>query len=123
MAKILLVEDNDSHRKMLREFLEIRKHEIIEAVDGAEGYQLYKQTNCDLVITDIYMPNKDGNDLIEMLKAEFPSVKIIAISGRGFMKGEHVLHVAEYLGAEHTVKKPLKITELLKVVDDLLAGS
>lgn len=105
---------------MLKTVLEQDDYEIIEASDGNEGSQMYREHSCDLIITDICMPNKDGNELIEELKTELPEVKIIAISGKGFLEGEHVLEIAKHLGADHTIKKPMKINQLLTVIKEML---
>jgi CheY-like chemotaxis protein len=81
MARILLIEDNDSVRTVLREALELAGHTVIEARNGAEGLALFPQAGADLVITDIVMPDKDGLDVLAVLREQVPPVNIIAISG------------------------------------------
>ncbi len=58
MARILIIDDEDELRSMLRQMLEQAGHEVTEAVNGAEGIQLYEQDTHDLIITDIIMPEK-----------------------------------------------------------------
>src|SRR5688572_13501719 len=60
MARILLIEDNDPVRALLRENLELEGYTVIEARDGQEGLDLFRQAGADLVITDIVMPEKEG---------------------------------------------------------------
>lgn len=120
MKKILIVEDNVPHRRMLKELLENENYEVIEAANGEEGYLSYNKDFCDLVITDIDMPIKNGHNLIEDLLAENPDVKIIAISGKGFLKGEHFLSIAKGLGAKKIIKKPMKSNELINAMKRLL---
>jgi len=105
---------------MLSTVLKRAKYETLEASNGIEGCQMYRQHPCDLVITDICMPEKDGNDVIEELKTEFADVKIIAISGGGFFRGEVVLDIAKSLGVDVTLQKPIKMKQLLNKVHELI---
>ena len=60
MPRILIIDDERSIRSTLREILEYEKYEIVEAQDGAEGFQLIKKEDFDLVMCDIKMPKMDG---------------------------------------------------------------
>ena len=81
MAQVLLIEDDDSVRTMLRLTLVHSGHSVIEARNGKEGLARFEHANVDLVITDIVMPEKDGLEVLMELRHRQPSVKIIAISG------------------------------------------
>ena len=83
MARILLIDDDDSVRRALRLTLTEFGHTVIEARDGQEGLKLFPQANADLVITDIVMPEKDGIEVLIELRKKQPPVNIIAISGGG----------------------------------------
>ena len=83
MARILIIDDEEKFRKMLRQMLERAGHEVVEAPDGKEGVKLYREKLTDLIITDIFMPEKEGIQTIKELKRDFPEAKIIAISGGG----------------------------------------
>jgi len=107
MARILVVDDEEQVRLLLRIFLEKKGHEVIEAVDGEEGINLYRQTPTDLIITDLIMPKKDGLNMIMELKKEFPKVKIIAISGGGAIEPKRYLALAQGLGAGRILYKPI----------------
>jgi YesN/AraC family two-component response regulator len=74
----------------------------------------------DLVITDIIMPEKEGIETIRELQRDFPSVKIIAISGGGRINAQHILEAARSFGVTHTLAKPLGRSELLKAIQELL---
>ncbi len=76
----------------------------------------YRQDPADIVITDIRMPSKTGNEAILELRAEFPKVKIIAISGGGTVGSELYMRVARKLGADHALAKPFAPDELLSAV-------
>ena len=116
MARILVIDDEDIVRKMLRELLEREGHEVFEAPDGKVGIETYKQQPADLIITDIMMPEKDGFQTIRELKAVQPDVKIIALTGFGL----HTLPVAYDLGADRVFEKPFIQKEFLQVIRELL---
>ena len=71
MARILLIEDHDLIRSLLRDTLELAGHTVIEARDGADGIDLFRQAGADLVITDIVMPDKGGLDVVTALREPF----------------------------------------------------
>lgn len=114
MATILIIEDEDMMRVLLRSALEAAGHEVVEAANGRQGLDLYRQRPTDLIITDIAMPELNGLDMILELTRHFLRAKVIAISGVG---GEaNVLDVAKLLGARRTLQKPFSMTELLEAV-------
>ena len=76
MALILIIDDDDQIRDVIRRMLEPAGHEVVEAVDGADGIRIYRERPADLIITDLIMPKKEGVELIMELKMEFPDVKI-----------------------------------------------
>ena len=121
MARILVIEDDDQMRGMLRQMLERSGYEVIDAPDGKVGMNLYSEKRADLIITDVVMPEKDGIETIMELRRGSPAVKIIAISGGGRIGPEDHLLVAKGLGAQYTFIKPFELKELLKAVSALLS--
>ena len=119
MARILLIEDYDSVRTVLREALELAGHTVIEARNGAEGLDLFPQAGADLVITDIVMPDKDGLDVVTALRGQVPPVNIIAISGARD-SAEDYLDLAHRKGAMKVLLKPFSIAALIAAIDELL---
>src|SRR4030042_230547 len=114
MQRILLIEDDDQYRALLRKALEEAQYEVIEAPDGMVGLQRYRQNSCALVVTDIFMPEKEGLETIMELRKITPGVKIIAISGGGLrgkyagIKGANLaLESAKHFGADCVLLKPL----------------
>ena len=83
MARILVIEDDDNFRKMLNVMLTQAKYDVVEAPNGRVGLKIYRKEQIDLVITDVFMPDKEGIETTFDLKDENPNVKIIAISGGG----------------------------------------
>jgi CheY-like chemotaxis protein len=123
MPKILVVDDEPEIRRLLRTWLEAERYEVFEAKDGAQAFELYKQVEPDLVITDIYMPNKDGLGLIRKLRSANSRAKMIAMTGGSSIDSSDPLVVAEMLGAELTVRKPFTDNDLLEAVARILRGS
>ena len=123
MAKILVIDDDDTVRSSIRLALEDADHEVVEAPDGAEGVNRVKTQPVDLVITDIFMPEKEGLETIDEIRHAFPKLKIIAISGGGRIEPQDYLEIAQQLGADRTLLKPFDIKLLVDTVDELLTVS
>ena len=122
MSKILLVDDEDMTREMIRHALELRGYEVIEASNGDEALRLNRSSPCPLVITDILMPDKEGLETIMELRREFPDSKIIAISGGGGVGRIDYLEAAQKFGAQATFQKPFELAKLFAAVESLLQG-
>lgn len=121
MARLLLVEDDPQVRAMLSETLADEGYEVIEAMNGREAVERFREGPCDLVIMDIIMPEKDGVEAIHILRREFPATKIIAISGGSpHIKGDYLLGTAQALGAIKTFNKPVDMVLLLETVQEIL---
>ena len=120
MAHIVLIEDSNYLRGILKKTLEYEGHEVLDAQDGKEGERLYRERHVDLVITDILMPGKDGLEIIFELRRDFPDIKILAISGGGRIGSEQYLDMAKSLGAQDILGKPFKQKDLLESVRKLL---
>lgn len=123
MATILVVEDDRALSAALAEALENAGHEVVVSHDGEAGVILARRNPVDLVITDIYMPGKDGLEVISELKLDYPHVKIIAVSGGGRVVHQDPLRAAEVFGADRVFPKPLNLTRLLDAIEELLAPS
>jgi DNA-binding response OmpR family regulator len=81
MARILLIDDDDTLRTMLRLALTNSGHTVTEALNGNEGLRLFRSANADLVITDLVMPETEGLEVLMELRKREPLSKVIAISG------------------------------------------
>jgi CheY-like chemotaxis protein len=120
MAKILIIDDEEQVRLYLRRILEPEGHEVVEAPDGKVGLQLYREEPFDLIITDVFMPEKEGLETIRELRSEYPEVKIIAISGGGRNIDLDFLPLAKQFGALRTLTKPFDRQEMLNAVQEVL---
>jgi len=114
VATILIIDDEEVVRVLLRSALEEAGYEVTEAANGRQGLDLYRRKPVDLVITDIVMPELNGLDMLLELTREFLHAKVIAISGAGGEK--NVLDVAKLLGARQTFQKPFSLPHLLGAV-------
>ena len=94
----------------------------MEAPDGQEGLERYRENPADVVITDIIMPHIEGIETIHTLKQEYPDVKIIAISGGGEIDKKTLLTWAAKIGAQGVLAKPFKSKEIVDAVRRALVG-
>ncbi len=120
MARILLINDEELVRATLRKILETAGHDVVDAADGREGLERYRENPADVVITDIIMPQMEGIEMILMLKQEYPDAKIIAISGGGEIDKRTLLTWAAKIGAQDVLAKPFKSKEIVDAVRRVL---
>lgn len=118
--RILVIDDDDQMRVLLRQVMEWTGYEVTEAEDGRKGMQKQRRQPADLVITDLIMPEQEGMETIRLLKKEFPQTRIIAISGGGRIGPEAYLPAAQELGADRVFSKPFDVRELAGAVKELL---
>ena len=116
MARILVMDDEEPVRDVLRQALESDGHEVEEAVDGQEGLDAYRSRPPDLVMVDIRMPVKDGYEVIKELRRDYPGARIVAMAGIG----EFALEDAKSLGADRSFLKPFRLEDIRSVVVELL---
>ncbi len=122
MPSVLVVDDEDQIRQLIRETLERAGYEVQEARDGRQGLERYRAKPTDLVIMDILMPDQDGLESIMTLRREFPASHVIAITGGRDMIGIlNFLDVAKMLGARRTLQKPFDMQTLLEAAQAELA--
>jgi len=120
MPRILIIDDDDLIRQMLRDVLEREGYDVADASDGKQGLRVFMENPADMVVTDLVMPEKEGIEIIMELRRDFPELKIIAISGGGTVGGGQYLAVAGKLGADKILGKPLKLRQFVTIVKDLL---
>ena len=121
MAIILVVEDEPVILRVVSELLRDAGHEVTTAVNGAEAMKRARSAHFDLVITDLVMPEKEGIETIMDLRREFPTTKVIAMSGGGRGSAEVYLASAKSLGASRTLAKPFTSEEMLDAVSKVLS--
>ncbi len=122
MKRILIIDDEELALSLLTKILEGEGYEVVEALDGQRGLDLFRENPTDLVITDIVMPVKDGLSTIMELRQMDADLPIIAISGGGSIAKERYLAVASYLNVL-TIPKPFTRDQIVSAVKNLLLSS
>ncbi len=118
MAKILIVDDSRTSRKMLRTLLEEAGHEIVgEAVNGDDGYLKYQELKPDLVTMDITMPTTDGIQALQLIKHYDKDARVVMITAAG-QKDKMLQALKE--GAAEFITKPFDKEEVIKIVGKIV---
>lgn len=123
MANILIIDDDDLVRESVSITLEDDGHNVTLARNGLEGIQMLEQQSYDLIITDIFMPEKDGFEILIEVRNKSESQKVLIISGGGRKADiDVILKQGDILGANDTLEKPFSIDDLRDKVSNLLDG-
>jgi DNA-binding NtrC family response regulator len=122
VKRILLVDDDEQVREILRKRLLKSGFEVLEAMDAEAALDLFHNSPVDAVITDLVMPGKGGQALIKELRAADPDVRIVAISGALDQDVPALLAEADRLGALRTLPKPFTSEQLLDSIDSVMAA-
>jgi CheY-like chemotaxis protein len=120
MPSILIIDDDDSLRASLCRTLRKEGYTIFEASDGRQGMKQLEHSPVDVILLDMFMPDKDGLETIMELRRTHPGSRIIAMSGGGFKGKVDVLHVAKKLGVRRTLAKPFTREQLLDALREEL---
>jgi CheY-like chemotaxis protein len=113
---IILVEDEADQRLSLRLALELAGYSVREAPNGREAVRLQRERAARYLVTDIFMPDSDGFEVIEAVHKEFPATKIVAVSGGGKRARGDYLALAKLVGVNATLQKPFDVQKLLETL-------
>jgi len=115
---ILIVDDDASIQKMLKIFFENKNYKVSLASDGREATYMQSKDPADIIITDIFMPEKEGLETIREIREKHPNIVIIAMSGGAFYRAPNdYLTIAQKIGADDVICKPF---ELKQIYDKIL---
>jgi two-component system, cell cycle response regulator DivK len=119
MPKILLVEDNETNRDLLRRRLERKGHLVITAEDGEQGYSLAHSEKPDLILMDISLPAMDGWQVAQLLKTNDSTrhIPIIVLTAHALVSD---LAKASETGCSGYETKPIEFARLSQRIDNLL---
>ncbi|MEM6886004.1 MAG: response regulator [Verrucomicrobiota bacterium] len=122
MKRIMIIDDSDATRASIECVLIALGHQVVSVENGLDALKELKAGEpFDLLITDIFMPEMDGIEVIEKSRQLYPDMKIIAISAGGMgIRGEEMLAIASDLGAQKVVKKPFSTDDLSAAVTTVL---
>ena len=116
VRRVLIADDDAGLRSALKLALEANGYRVQLAANGGEALALQGQDPADVLITDIFMPESDGFEAIEAFRRNFPSTKIIAISGGAPMVKTNYLDAAGLIGVDASLQKPFEMDELLNLL-------
>src|ERR671930_566545 len=120
MARILVIDDQEAIRRIVRRALEQDGHQVMDASDGEIGMQVLARHPVDVVITDIFMPGQDGILTLRQIRKQFPLVKVIVISGGDSTGLLDLREDARLLGAVKSLPKPFTAKEIVEAVAAVL---
>lgn len=121
MARIIVIDDQEPIRRIVRRALENEQHQVLEASDGEAGMELLQREPVDVVITDIFMPGWDGIQTLREIRKRYPAVRVIAMSGGDSTGMLDLRKDAELLGAVKSLQKPFTAREIVELVRAVLA--
>ncbi len=121
MARIMVIDDQEELRALLRSYLEAAGHVVTEASNGIAALVAFDELIFELIITDVFMPEEDGIVVARLAHELQPDAKLLAISGGGSdLSPDWALEMVQTLGADAVLAKPIEKHEFLNTVHALL---
>ncbi len=117
MSLILVVDDHYPMRVALEELLKQMGHEVVGAQNGKEALALQRENPADVLLTDIFMPEMDGFEVMQKFRDQFPTVNVIAMTG-GMPRnpGGPYLEIAQKFGAKWVLPKPFTAVQFVETI-------
>jgi DNA-binding response OmpR family regulator len=119
VARLLVVDDDDDMRALLRRTLESDGYEVAERDRGTHVLEALRGSSFDLIVLDKEMPGLNGLDLLPLLRREFPQLPVVFVTAFG---GRQVEASALRLGAASYLEKPFRLGQLLDAIDGLISS-
>lgn len=119
-GSILIIDDDAAVSRTLSLILTRAGYKVSTVTSARKGLEMLTAGSFDLVLTDIIMPELDGIEAIRRIRADHPELRIIAMSGGGQIDKADFLHMAEVLGADRVLEKPVRSERLLELVKDVM---
>lgn len=117
--RLLIVDDDADMRLSLKLALEMAGYDAVVAADGREALALQKQHPADILITDIFMPESDGFEVIDAVRRGFPQTRIVVVSGGARLAKREYLLDAALMDVDAILPKPFDVETLLKTLDSI----
>ena len=122
MALILCIDDDGFYRGVLRRMLQDDGHQVVEAANGHEGLECFRNWQPDLVVTDMRMPGFDGGQVICKLREMSKTIPILAVSGATTSDSTAGLQRARQVGVNAIVSKLGPLDQVLETIDRIFAS-
>jgi DNA-binding response OmpR family regulator len=119
MIRVLLIDDDETLRGVIKMSLNSFGFDVTEAGDGRVGVNLAKSTPFDVVVTDLIMPGQEGIETITILRRELPHLPVIAMSG-GLPNSALYLEIAAKIGARRVLGKPFAMADLRTAITEIV---
>ena len=116
---VLVVDDDPEHCAYMAEVLARRGCRVGMALNGRDAINRLEQEAFETVVTDIYMPDLDGIELVRALRTGWPALKVVAVTGGGLGHPSGVPNFLKYLGVSTILSKPLEPRELIDAVENV----
>lgn len=120
--RVLIVDDNDDNRSTLADLLAHDGYDVGVAAEGDEALKAQEASPFDVVVTDIFMPVRDGIETIRLFRARYPRTRIIAVSGSNPVNVDY-LALSMELGADRILRKPFHVTALKVALEEVLRAT
>ena len=122
MSLVLIVEDNEKNLKLVRDVLQVKGYQTVEAGSGEDGLKLARERKPDLVLMDIQLPGMSGIDALKALRADTvtASIPVVAITASVMQQDRQQIVSA---GFDGFIEKPVNLKNLLETVQGALKGS
>jgi two-component system, chemotaxis family, chemotaxis protein CheY len=117
--KLLIVDDDADMRLSLKLALEMAGYTAEVAADGREALAIQRQRPADVLITDIFMPDTDGFEVIDAVRRSFPQTRIIVVSGGARLAKREYLMDAALMDVDAVLPKPFDVETLLRTLDSI----
>ena len=119
MQRVLIIEDDPAMSEYMSEVLRRAGFEVSTAFNGMTGLEALRSSPPDVAILDIFMPEKDGLEVLIDIRRTAPELNVVITSGKQHLLSGSSLSLAEQLGASATLAKPFSPKELVAVVSRL----
>ena len=118
--RVLVVDDEESLRNVVRKTLESEGLSVVTAADAETALMLVRASPPSLVIADVFLPEMSGIELLEEIRREVPRVPVVLMSGGGEHKNLAPLEAGRFLGASASIAKPFRPAQLVALVHKIL---
>lgn len=116
MQQVLVVEDDPAMSQYIGEILTKAQYNVLSAFNGIAGLEAIRAGSSQLVVLDIFMPEKDGLEVLVEMRRFSPDLPVLVISGKQHLLSESSMNLAKQLGADDVLSKPFTPQELLERV-------